>query len=132
MFSQELITVKHKRSNLVGIICLTLQIVSVSTIKSNKFASEPVHIEQAQKLNKRGGYMTKKKTQSYSYSQSLEMLNKLQGMAIEESNINLALKAEELKCKIASLMAENQDKDTETLTKILVDFINDKQSGENI
>ena len=76
--------------------------------------------------------MTKKKTQSYSYSQSLEMLNKLQGMAIEESNINLALKAEELKCKIASLMAENQDKDTETLTKILVDFINDKQSGENI
>ncbi len=75
--------------------------------------------------------MTKKKTQSYSYSQSLEMLNKLQGMAIEESNINLALKAEELKCKIASLMAENQDKDTETLTKILVDFINDKQSGEN-
>ena len=59
------------------------------------------------------------------------MLNKLQGMAIEESNINLALKAEELKCKIASLMAENQDKDTETLTKILVDFINDKQSGEN-
>ena len=34
------------------------------------------------------------------------MLNKLQQMAIEEGNINLALKAEELKCKVMSLQAD--------------------------
>lgn len=77
--------------------------------------------------------MPKKKTVSYSFSQSLEMLGKLQKMAIEEGNINLALKAEELKCKVASLQSDRENSETnENLTKILVDFINDKQnSGED-
>lgn len=78
----------------------------------------------------------RKKTIKYSYDESLEMLAKLQQMAIEEGNINLALKAEELKCKIASLKAEEQPEiENENLTKILVEFIDDKQKStdsENI
>lgn len=74
----------------------------------------------------------KKKTPAYSYDESLVMLGKLQQMAIDEGNINLALKAEELKCKIATALA-NQDvtDNNEDLTKILVDFINDKQNRKN-
>lgn len=77
--------------------------------------------------------MPKKKTAAaYSYAESFAMLNKLQQMAIDEGNINLALKAEELKCKIASLQAEKENiLNNENLTKILVDFINDKQNSEN-
>lgn len=76
--------------------------------------------------------MPKKKIASYSFTESLDMLNKLQKMAIEEGNINLALKAEELKCKIASMQAEEKNNSTENLTKILVDFINDEQhNSEN-
>ena len=73
--------------------------------------------------------MPKKKIASYSFTESLDMLNKLQKMAIEEGNINLALKAEELKCKIASMQADEKNNSNETLTKILVDFINDKQNN---
>lgn len=74
----------------------------------------------------------RKTTMAYSFADSLEMLSKLQNMAIEEGNINLALKAEELKCKIASLQTDKQSVETkENLTKILVDFINDKQNSEN-
>lgn len=70
----------------------------------------------------------KKKNPAYSYDESLEMLGKLQQMAIDEGNINLALKAEELKCKIAANLAQKDaDDNTEDITKILVDFINDKQ-----
>ena len=76
--------------------------------------------------------MPKKKTDSYSYAESLAMLNKLQQMAIDEGNINLALKAEELKCKIASLQVEqNNEINKNNLTKVLVDFINDKQNSED-
>ncbi|MBR1841316.1 MAG: hypothetical protein IJ778_04220 [Alphaproteobacteria bacterium] len=73
--------------------------------------------------------MPKKKIASYSFTESLDMLNKLQKMAIEEGNINLALKAEELKCKIASMQADEKNNSDENLTKILVDFINDKQNN---
>lgn len=74
----------------------------------------------------------KKQTAAYSFAESLAMLNKLQQMAIEEGNINLALKAEELKCKIASLQADKENSLTgDNLTGILVDFINDKSSGED-
>ena len=74
----------------------------------------------------------KKKTFSYSYAQSLEMLNNLQKMAVDEGNLNLALKAEELKCKIASLMAQQEAlNESDNITKILVDFINEKQNSEN-
>ena len=74
----------------------------------------------------------KKKTLSYSYAQSLEMLNNLQKMAVDEGNLSLALKAEELKCKIASLMAQQDAlQENENITKILVDFINEKQNSEN-
>lgn len=70
----------------------------------------------------------KKKTITYSYTESLEMLVKLQQMAIENGDINLALKAEELKCKIASNFTDvKNQKNNEELTKILVDFINDEQ-----
>ena len=74
----------------------------------------------------------RKKTPAYSYDESLIMLAKLQQMAIDEGNINLALKAEELKCKIAAALAENDTtENNEDLTKILVDFINDKQNRKN-
>lgn len=73
--------------------------------------------------------MPKKKIASYSFTESLDMLNKLQKMAIEEGNINLALKAEELKCKIASMQSDEKNNSNENLTKILVDFINDKQNN---
>ena len=73
--------------------------------------------------------MPKKKIASYSFTESLDMLNKLQKMAIEEGNINLVLKAEELKCKIASMQADEKNNSDENLTKILVDFINDKQNN---
>lgn len=77
--------------------------------------------------------MTKKKiSASYSFAESFEMLNKLQQMAIDEGNISLALKAEELKCKIAALQADNENQtNSENLTGILVDFINEEQSGKN-
>ncbi len=69
----------------------------------------------------------RKKKTSYSCTESMDMLAKLQQMAIDEGNINLALKAEELKCKIASAMVEDKTEEDEEITKILVDFINDKQ-----
>ncbi|MBR2136678.1 MAG: hypothetical protein IJ852_01805 [Alphaproteobacteria bacterium] len=76
--------------------------------------------------------MVRKKINKYSFSDSLEMLNKLQQMAIDEGNINLALKAEELKFKVASMQADSENElSNANLTKILVDFINDKQSSEN-
>jgi hypothetical protein len=75
--------------------------------------------------------MVKKKTSAaYSFAESFEMLNKLQQMAIDEGNISLALKAEELKCKIAALQADKENHLTgENLTAILVDFINEEQSN---
>ena len=73
--------------------------------------------------------MVKKKLQSYSFAESFEMLNRLQQMAVDEGNINLALKAEELKCKIAAMQTDKESSQSaENLTKILVDFINDKQN----
>nr|DAH22771.1 MAG TPA: hypothetical protein [Bacteriophage sp.] len=73
--------------------------------------------------------MVKKKLQAYSFAESLEMLNRLQQMAVDEGNINLALKAEELKCKIAAMQTDKESSQSaENLTKILVDFINDKQN----
>lgn len=76
--------------------------------------------------------MVRKKINKYSFSDSLEMLNKLQQIAIDEGNINLALKAEELKFKVASMQADSENElSNANLTKILVDFINDKQSSEN-
>ncbi|MBP5215826.1 MAG: hypothetical protein J6039_04635 [Alphaproteobacteria bacterium] len=77
--------------------------------------------------------MSKKKTaETYSFAESLAMLSKLQKMAIDEGNINLALKAEELKCKIASLQAQKENNsETEDLTSILVDFINEEQNGKD-
>lgn len=78
--------------------------------------------------------MAKKKTAAaYSFAESFEMLNKLQQMAIDEGNISLALKAEELKCKIAALQADKENNlSNENLTGILVDFINEEQSsGKN-
>ncbi|MBP5352541.1 MAG: hypothetical protein J6Y91_02095 [Alphaproteobacteria bacterium] len=74
----------------------------------------------------------KKENFQYSYAESLQMLNQLQKMAIDEGNLNLAIKAEELKCKIASLQAqENINRENNEITKILVDFINEKQNSEN-
>ena len=75
--------------------------------------------------------MAKKKTATaYSFAESFEMLNKLQKMAIDEGNLSLALKAEELKCKIAALQADKENHLTnENLTGILVDFINEEQSN---
>ena len=74
----------------------------------------------------------RKLTVVYSFSDSFNMLNKLQKMAMEEGNINLALKAEELKCKLASLQAESENKlSNENLTKILVDFINDRENSQD-
>lgn len=74
----------------------------------------------------------KKTTNAYSLADSLEMLNKLQQMAIDDGNINLALKAEELKCKTASLQADKENNLTnENLTKILVDFIDEKTNSKN-
>ena len=77
--------------------------------------------------------MPRKKIKNvYSLAESLEMLNKLQQMAIEEGNISLALKAEELKCKVLSLQADKDNNLTnENLTRILVDFIDEKTSGKN-
>jgi len=77
--------------------------------------------------------MPKKKIKNaYSLAESLEMLNKLQQMAIEEGNINLALKAEELKCKIVSLQTDkNNNLTNENLTKILVDFIDERTNSKN-
>ncbi len=73
--------------------------------------------------------MAKKKVKTYSFIESLEMLNRLQQMAVDEGNINLALKAEELKCKIAAMQNDKENEPSaENLTKILVDFINDKQN----
>lgn len=73
-----------------------------------------------------------KKLKVYSYQDSMDMLNRLQEMAIQEGNINLALKAEELKCKIASIHLEQENQEVkESITKILVDFINEKQNSEN-
>lgn len=72
----------------------------------------------------------KKTKKNYSLSDSLEMLGKLQKMAIESENINLALKAEELKCKIVSRQTENNLND-ENLTHILVDFTDGKNNGED-
>ena len=81
--------------------------------------------------------MAKKKVKTYSFIESLEMLNRLQQMAVDEGNINLALKAEELKCKIAAMQNDKESSQSaENLTKILVDFINDKpndsKNTENI
>ena len=75
--------------------------------------------------------MAKKKTATaYSFAESFEMLNKLQKMSIDEGDLNLALKAEELKCKIAALQADKENHLTnENLTGILVDFINEKQGN---
>ncbi|MBR1600787.1 MAG: hypothetical protein IJ677_04340 [Alphaproteobacteria bacterium] len=74
----------------------------------------------------------KKIKNAYSLAESLEMLNKLQQMAIEEGNINLALKAEELKCKVVSLQADKDNSLTnENLTRILVDFIDEKTNSKN-
>lgn len=74
----------------------------------------------------------KAKNNGYSLAESLEMLNKLQQMAIEEGNISLALKAEELKCKIVSLQADKENNLTnENLTRILVDFIDEKTNSKN-
>ena len=77
--------------------------------------------------------MAKKKVATaYSFAESFAMLNKLQQMAITEGNINLALKAEELKCKIAALQTDTENNfNPENLTGILVDFINEEQSGKN-
>lgn len=77
--------------------------------------------------------MPKKKAKNeYSLAESLEMLGKLQQMAIDEGNINLALKAEELKCKVISLQADKENNLTnENLTRILVDFIDEKTSSKN-
>ena len=57
--------------------------------------------------------MAKKRVKTYSFIESLEMLNRLQQMAVDEGNINLALKAEELKCKIAAM--QNDSKNTGNL-----------------
>lgn len=74
----------------------------------------------------------KKKEAVYTLGESLNMLNRLQIMAIDEGNINLALKAEELKCKIITMQAGNNElNEEENLTKILVDFINGKQNSPN-
>ena len=74
----------------------------------------------------------KKASATYSYNDSLKMLAKLQQMAIEEGNINLALKAEELKCKIASLQADREiTENNDDITKILVDFTNDNKNSQN-
>jgi len=74
--------------------------------------------------------MAKKKITAYSFAESFAMLNKLQQMAIDEGNISLALKAEELKCKIAALQADKENNlSNENLTGILVDFINEEQSN---
>ena len=76
--------------------------------------------------------MSKKKLKAYSFAESLDMLNRLQQMAVDEGNINLALKAEELKCKIAAMQTDKEDaQSAENLTKILVDFVNDKQNDSN-
>ena len=46
-----------------------------------------------------------------------------------KKKLNLALKAEELKCKIAAMQTDKEGAQTaENLTKILVDFVNDKQN----
>ena len=73
----------------------------------------------------------RKKMKPYSYDESLAMLAKLQQMAIDEGNINLALKAEELKCKIAASQTENETDENNEITKILVDFINDGEKSRN-
>lgn len=73
----------------------------------------------------------RKKLKPYSYDESLAMLAKLQQMAIDEGNINLALKAEELKCKIAASQTENETDENNEITKILVDFINDGEKSRN-
>jgi len=72
----------------------------------------------------------KKRLKTYSYDESLEMLAKLQQMAIDEGNLSLALKAEELKCKIAAMQEKNFDEaNNDDLTKVLVDFINERKTG---
>ena len=76
--------------------------------------------------------MAKSKKMPYSLADSLTILSQLQQMAINEGNLSVALKAEELKCKI--LLAQDNKEDTddnEDLTKILVDFINDKQNNDS-
>lgn len=77
--------------------------------------------------------MPKKKTKNtYSLAESMEMLSKLQQMAIEDGNISLALKAEELKCKVVSLQADKDNNlSNENLTRILVDFIDEKTNSKN-
>lgn len=74
----------------------------------------------------------KKIKNTYSLAESLEMLSKLQQMAIEDGNISLALKAEELKCKIISMQADKETTLTnENLTRILVDFIDEKTNSKD-
>ena len=76
--------------------------------------------------------MAKSKKMPYSLADSLTILSQLQQMAINEGNLSMAIKAEELKCKIL-LAQEDKDntEDNENLTKILVDFINDKQNNDS-
>ena len=76
--------------------------------------------------------MAKSKKMPYSLADRLTIMSQLQQMAINEGNLSMALKAEELKCKI--LLAQDNKEDTddnEDLTKILVDFINDKQNNDS-
>ncbi len=76
--------------------------------------------------------MAKSKKMPYSLADSLTILSQLQQMAINEGNLSMAIKAEELKCKIL-LAQDDKDntEDNENLTKILVDFINDKQNNDS-
>lgn len=76
--------------------------------------------------------MAKGKKMPYSLADSLTILSQLQQMAINEGNLSMAIKAEELKCKILLAQEDKENtEDNENLTKILVDFINDKQNNDS-
>ena len=69
--------------------------------------------------------MKKKATGKVSYqpSESFEQLNKLQEMAISQENVSLALKAEELKGKLAGLYSDKKEAEEVDMTPLEIKII---------
>ena len=68
-----------------------------------------------------------KKTKSgrvkYQSSDSFDKLNKLQEMAISQENVSLALKAEELKGKLAGLYSDKKEEEEIDTTPLEIKII---------
>ncbi len=69
--------------------------------------------------------MKKKKTGKISYqpAESFDQLTKLQEMAISQENVSLAIKAEELKGKLAGLYSEKKEAEEIDATPLEIKII---------